>query len=123
MAHGETVIRQGDVFWVRFAGQRGSEPWGRRPAVVLQHDRLNQSKLNTVVVLAVTTNLQLAGLRGNVRLRKGEANLPQPSVVNVTQVQTIDRARLEEKIGSLTRTRLRQVWEGVRLVVEVNGGD
>jgi mRNA-degrading endonuclease toxin of MazEF toxin-antitoxin module len=56
-------------------------------------------------------------------LRKGEANLPHPSVVNVTQVQTIDRARLEGKIGSLTRTRLRQVWEGLRLVVEVNGGD
>jgi mRNA interferase MazF len=123
MAHREAVIRQGDVFWVRFASERGSEPWGRRPAVVLQHDRFNRTQLNTVVVLAVTTNLALAGFRGNVRLRKGEANLVQASVVNVTQVQTIDRTRLEEKIGSLTRTRLRQVWEGVRLVVEVNGAD
>jgi mRNA interferase MazF len=123
MAQREVVIRQGDVFWVRLSGGHGSEPWGRRPAVVLQHDRFNRTQLNTVVVLAITTNLNLAGLRGNVRLRKGEANLPQACVVNVTQVQTVDRARLEEKIGSLTRTRLRQIWEGVRLVTEVNGGD
>ena len=77
MAQREAVIRQGDVFWMRFAGERGSEPWGRRPAVVLQHDRFNRTQLNTVVVLAVTTNLKLAGFRGNVRLRKGEAHLAQ----------------------------------------------
>jgi mRNA interferase MazF len=60
MAAREAVIRQGDVFWVRLGGTTGSEPWGRRPAVVLQHDRFNQTKLNTVVVLAITTNLELA---------------------------------------------------------------
>jgi len=123
MAAREAVIRQGDVFWVRLGGTTGSEPWGRRPAVVLQHDRFNQTKLNTVVVLAITTNLELAAFRGNVRLRKGEANLRQASVVNVTQIQTIDRARLEDKIGSLTRTRLREIWRGVLLVVEVNGAE
>jgi mRNA interferase MazF len=123
MAAREAVIRQGDVFWVRLGGSSGSEPWGRRPAVVLQHDRFNQTKLNTVVVLAITTNLELAGFRGNVRLRKGEANLRQASVVNVTQIQTIDRARLEDKIGSLTRARLREIWRGVLLVVEVNGAE
>ena len=89
--------------------------------VGLQHDRFNQTKLNTVVVVAITTNLKLAEFRGNVRLRKGEANLRQASIVNVTQIQTIDRARLEDKIGSLTRTRLREIWRGVLLVVEVNG--
>ena len=123
MAAREAVVRQGDVFWVRLRGTTGSEPWGRRPAVILQHDRFNQTKLNTVVVLAITTNLELAAFRGNVRLRKGEANLRQASVVNVTQIQTIDRARLEDKIGSLTRTRLREIWRGVLLVVEVNGAE
>ncbi|MCK6553916.1 type II toxin-antitoxin system PemK/MazF family toxin [Candidatus Binatia bacterium] len=123
MAARDAVIRQGDVFWVRLGGTTGSEPWGRRPAVVLQHDRFNQTKLNTVVVLAITTNLELAAFRGNVRLRKGEANLRKASVVNVTQIQTIDRERLEDKIGSLTRTRLREIWRGVLLVVEVNGNE
>ncbi len=121
MAARQAVVRQGDVFWVRLSGSTGSEPWGRRPAVVVQHDRFNQTELNTVVVVAITTNLKLATFRGNVRLRKGEANLRQASVVNVTQIQTIDRARLGDKIGSLTRTRLREIWQGVLLVIEVNG--
>ncbi len=121
MAAREVVIHQGDIYWVVFSDGRGSEPWGRRPALILQHDRLNRSRLNTVVVVAITSNLRYADLPGNVRLRKGEANLPRPCVVNVTQIQTIDRAYLRGKIGSLPRGLLRRVWEGVRLVIEVNG--
>jgi mRNA interferase MazF len=114
-------MRQGEVYWVSFSGGRGSEPWGRRPALVLQHDRFNRSRLNPVVVAAVTANLRYAALPGNVRLRKGEGNLPRPCVVNVTQIQTIDRVSLQEKIGTLPRRVLRQVWEGVQLVLEVDG--
>jgi mRNA interferase MazF len=121
MVQRDAVVRQGDVVWVRFTSAGGSEPWGRRPALVLQHDRFNRTQLNTVVVVAITTNLEHTRFRGNVRLRKGEANLPRVSVVNVTQIQTIDRSRLGSKLGSLTRTRLRQVWDGVKLVTEVNG--
>lgn len=121
MAAREAVVRQGDVFRVHLSGSTGSEPWGRRPVVVLQHDLFNQTQLNTVVVVAVTTNLKLAAFQGNVRLRKGEANLRKASVVNVAQIQTVDRARLGDKIGSLTRTRLREIWRGVLLVLEVNG--
>ncbi|HXG20957.1 MAG TPA: type II toxin-antitoxin system PemK/MazF family toxin [Methylomirabilota bacterium] len=116
------VIHQGEVYWVSFAEGRGSEPWGRRPALILQHDRFNQSRLNTVVVAAITSKLRYAALPGNVRLRRGEANLPKPCVVNVTQIQTIDCAYLQEKIGSVSHRVLQQVWAGVRLVLEVNGG-
>jgi mRNA interferase MazF len=119
MARREVVIRQGDLFWVAFSGGRGSEPWGRRPALILQHDRFNASRLNTAVVVAITSNLRYAALPGNVRLRKGESNLPKACVVNVTQLQTIDRAYLIQKIGTLSRHSLRRVWEGVRLVFEV----
>ena len=115
------VIHQGDVYWVSFPNGRGSEPWGRRPALVLQHDRFNQSRLNTVVVVAITSSLRYATLPGNVRLRRGEAHLPKPCVVNVTQVQTLDRTYLQERIGTLSRRVLRQVWEGIRLVMEVTG--
>ena len=82
--------------------QPGSEPWGRRPAVVL----------------AITSNLELAAFRRNVRLRKGEANLRKASVVNVTQIATVDRDLLGARLGTLSRDRLAQVWEGVRLVCE-----
>ena len=121
MAQREMVIHQGDVYWVAFASGRGSEPWGRRPALVLQHDRFNRSRLNTVVVVALTSNLRYATLPGNVRLRKGEGNLPKPCVINVTQLQTIDRAYLRKKIGAIPRHLLRRVWEGAQLVLEVNG--
>ncbi|MBI4489861.1 MAG: type II toxin-antitoxin system PemK/MazF family toxin [Deltaproteobacteria bacterium] len=114
------VIHQGDVYWVVFSGGRGSEPWGRRPALILQHDRFNRSRLNTVVVVAITSNLRYATLPGNVRLARGEANLPRPCVVNVTQIQTIDRAYLRQKIGTLPHRLLLRVWEGVRLVLEVS---
>ena len=120
MAKREVVIHQGEVYWVSFLAARGSEPWGRRPALILQHDRFNLSRLNTAVVLAITSNLRYATLPGNVRLRKGDANLPRPCVINVTQIQTIDRAYLREKIGAVSHRLLRRVWEGVRLVLEVD---
>jgi len=120
MARREVVVRQGDLFWVAFSSGRGSEPWGRRPALILQHDRFNESRLNTVVVVAITSNLRYAALPGNFRLRKGEGNLPRACVVNVTQIQTIDRTFLHQKIGTISQHLLRRVWEGVRLVVEVD---
>ena len=88
--------------------------------MILQHDRFNRSRINTVVVAAITSNLRYATLPGNVRLRKGEGNLPKPCVINVTQLQTIDRAYLQKKIGTLPRHLLRRVWEGVQQVLEVN---
>jgi mRNA interferase MazF len=109
-------MRQGEVYWLRFAGQ-GSEPDGRRPALVVQHDRFNRSALQTTVVVAITSNLRLGAMPGNVRLRKGEANLPRPSVVNVTQVRTIDRERLAERVGHLAPARVREVLDGLALVL------
>ena len=109
------MIRQGDVVWVQFKGT-GSEPDGRRPAVVVQHDRFNRSAIGTTVVTAVTSNLRLSAMPGNVRLRKGEANLPRASVVNVSQVRTIDRERLSGPVVRLTARRLAEVLTGVGLV-------
>lgn len=87
---------------------------------MIQHDRFNRSALQTTVVAAITSNLLLAGMPGNVCLKKGEANLPRPSVVNVTQVRTIDRARLGERIGALTPRRLRDVLSGLALVFGID---
>jgi mRNA interferase MazF len=108
-------MRQGEIYWLHFKGT-GSEPSGRRPALVVQHDRFNRSAIQTTLVAAITSNLLLAKVPGNVRLKKGEANLPRPSVVNVTQVRTIDRDRLGESIGVLSAPRIRQVLQGLALV-------
>jgi len=108
-------MRQGEVYWLRFAGL-GSEPEGRRPALVVQHDRFNRSAIQTTVVVAITSNLRLGAVPGNVRLRKGEANLPRASIVNVTQVRTVDRERLTERVGHLAPGRVREVLDGLALV-------
>lgn len=112
------VLRQGDVVWVNLPPARGSEPGGSRPALVLQHDRFNRTRLATAVVVAITSQLKYAGLPGNVRLRRGEAGLQKASVVNVTQIATVDRSLLSTRLGALSAGRLAEVWAGVRLVCE-----
>jgi mRNA interferase MazF len=86
--------------------------------VVLQHDRFNRSTIASAIVVAITSKLKYAELPGNVRLRKGEAGLPRSSVVNVTQLATVDREYLGPRLGRLTDARLAQVWAGVRSVCE-----
>lgn len=113
------VIRQGDVVWIALPPPRGSEPAGRRPAVVLQHDRFNRTNLATAVIVAITSQLKYAALPGNVRLRRGEAGLKRPSVVNVTQIATVDRELLGARLGMLSSARLAEVWSGMRLVCEL----
>ena len=115
------VIEQRDVVWVDLPAPSGAEPAGYRPALVLQHDRFNRSAIATVVVATITSNVKLAHAPGNVRLRKGEAGLPRPSVVNVSSIATIDRGRVRARAGRLSAERFREVWTGVRLVLEPPG--
>lgn len=112
------VVNQGDVRWLTLPRAEGSAPSGRRPVLVLQHDRFNRTKIATIVVAAITSKLKYAELPGNVRLRKGEAGLPRASVVNVTQIATVDRDLLGSRFGTVTRQRFAQVWSGVKLVCE-----
>lgn len=113
------VIRKGAVYWVDFSPAKGSEPMGRRPGLVLQSDLLNDSKLNTVIVAAITSTLKFGVLPGNVTLKKGEANLPKKSVVNMSQIKTVDKASLKEKMGSLSNDRMVEVYDGLKLVMDI----
>ncbi|MBN1607781.1 MAG: type II toxin-antitoxin system PemK/MazF family toxin [Polyangiaceae bacterium] len=106
------------MVWTSLPGSRGSAPAGHRPVLVLQHNRFNRTNLATAVVVAITSKLKYAELPGNVRLRRGEAGLLRASVVNVTQIATVDRGALGPKLGTLTAHRLAEVWAGVRLVCE-----
>lgn len=112
------MIRQGDVFWLDLDSPRGSEPGFRRPCVVVQNNLLNRSRIHTVVVCAVTSNLIRASAPGNVLLEAGEGSLPKRSVVNVSQIFTVDREYFEEPTGSLSRERLEEVLAGIRFVIE-----
>lgn len=110
------MIHQGEIYWLHFGRAEGSAPAGRRPALVVQHDRFNRSAMSTTVVAAVTSNLRLGSMPGNVRLRRGEAGLPRASVVNVSQVRTVDRTRLGDRVGVLGAGRTREVLRGLALL-------
>ncbi len=111
------MIRQGDVFWVDLDEPSAPEPGYRHPHVVIQNNVFNRSRINTAVVCALTSNLKRAESPGNVLLEEGEADLPKQSVVNVTQIFTVNKTGLVEKIGSLSRKRVSQILEGVMLVL------
>ena len=110
------VIRQGDIYWLDLGAPRESGPGYRHPHVVVQSNLLNQSPIHTAIVCAITSNLQRAGSPGNVLLKMGEAYLSKPSVVNVTQIMTVDKSDLVEKIGTLSSTRVLEILGGVQLV-------
>lgn len=96
----------------------GSEPGYRHPHVVVQNNVFNQSRIRTVVVRPLTSNLKRADAPGNVLLNEGKGNLPKRSVVNVSQVFTVDKAQLSEYIGSLSPGRVREILDGILLVLE-----
>lgn len=112
------MIRQGDVYWVDLGKPSGSAPGYLHPHVVVQNNLFNCSRIQTVVVCAITSNLKRAKAPGNVTLEVGEANLPKRSVVNVSQVFTVDRDDLIEKLGSLTPERIRAILDGLSVLLE-----
>jgi len=112
------IIRQGDIFWVNLDSPKGSEPGFRHPYVVIQNDVFNASRIDTVAVCALTTNLKRAQAPGNVTLNKGEANLAKKSVVNISQLVTVNKSDLIDKIGSLSSERTKEIIEGIKLLVE-----
>ena len=111
-------IRQGEVYWLDFGPSSGSAPAERHPCVVVQSDVFNRSRIATTVVCLITSNMDRAAAPGNIALKKGDARLPKPSVVNVSQVVTVDKLDLEERIGRLPDPILAVVLAGLQLVFE-----
>ena len=112
------VISQGDLYWVDLGEPSGSRLGLRRPFVVVQNDLFNRSRLSTVVVCALTSNLRRAEAPGNVLLPKGAGNLPKDSVANVTQLFTIDKGELTDRIGRLGRDLVADIVRGIDLVLD-----
>ena len=107
-------IHRGDLFWVGPDASSGSAPSYAHPHVVVQDDVFNHSRIPTVVVCALTSNLHRANEPGNLLLELGEGNLPQRSVVVVSHISCVDKARLAERIGALSQARVEQILAGLR---------
>jgi mRNA interferase MazF len=112
------VIAQGDIFWADLGTPRGSGPGCLRPVVVLQNNTFNNTRISTVFIAILTSNVALAQRPGNVLLRAGEANLTKPSVVNISQLFSVDKTDLMDYIGSLSPQRIREVIGGVHLLID-----
>lgn len=112
-------MKRGEVWWAALPAPVGSGPGMRRPVLVVQANPFNESRISTVIVAVITSNLALADAPGNVRLGKAESGLPKPSVVNVSQLVTIDKSLLKSRVRALTAEPLRLVEEGLRLVLAI----
>ncbi|MCP4134902.1 MAG: type II toxin-antitoxin system PemK/MazF family toxin [bacterium] len=112
------VIKQGDIFWIDLGEPGGSGPGYLHPHVVIQNNVFNQSRINTVIVCLITSNLKRAEVPGNVLLEEKEGGLSKQSVVNVSQIYTVDKQELLEYLGSLSKWRVRQILSGIRLITE-----
>lgn len=117
------VINQGDIYWIELDEPTGSEPGYSHPHVVVQNNVFNASRINTVIVCALTSNIKRAEAPGNVLLEKGEANLSKQSVVLVSQIFTVDKTQLGEFIGTLSEHRVKQIIEGIYLMTEIRNLD
>jgi mRNA interferase MazF len=113
------VIGRGEIWWANLPEPIGSSPGFRRPVLVVQSDLFNQSKIQTVIVAVITKNLELSKAPGNVSITARTSRLPVDSVVNVSQVITIDKSLLTEFVSTLPNKKMEKIEEGLRLVLSL----
>lgn len=112
-------IQRGEIWWASLPSPKGSAPGFRRPVLVVQSDEFNASRIDTVIAVAITSNTRLAQAPGNVLLKARASRLPKPSVANISQLITLDRRFLVEKVGRLDARTLEQVESGLKLVLSL----
>ena len=112
-------MRRGEIWWASLPHPRGSEPGYRRPVLIVQADAFNQSAIQTVIAAAMTSNLRLAAAPGNIILRRRESRLSNDSVVNVSQLVTLNKGLLVDRVGRIPLARIREVEDGLRLVLSL----
>lgn len=108
-------MNRNQIWWASLPDAVGSSPGFRRPVLIVQADPFNISKINTVIVLTITSNLNLANAPGNVSVSAKQSGLTKDSVINVSQILTIDKSFLSEYVSSLSAKVMQQVEEGLRL--------
>ena len=113
------VIQRGEIWWASLREPAGSEPGYRRPVLVIQSDDFNRSRIATLIALVITSNLRLAQAPGNVFLPQKLTGLPKDSVANVSQIVTMDKSFLTEKVGALPSNLIEQIEKGLHLVLHL----
>lgn len=114
------MIRRGEIWWASLPKPTGSGPGFRRPVLVVQADDFNASRIQTVVAVIITSNLALAAAPGNVLCSRKQTRLPRDSVVNVSQLITLDKGLLTDRVSTLNRRLLSQIEAGLRLVLSLS---
>lgn len=112
-------MRRGEIWWANLPPPRGSEPGFKRPVVIVQDDEFNASRIGTVVVIALTTQLQRERDPGNLRLRKSTTNLPKASVANVSAILTMNKRDLLQRVSTLPADSMARIDAGLRLVLNL----
>jgi mRNA interferase MazF len=113
------VVHRGEIWWASLIQPSGSEPGYRRPIIVVQSNDFNTSQIRTIVAIVITSNLNLAKSPGNVLLKKKQTGLSKDSIANVSQIVTLDKSFLTEKVGNLTSGQLNKVEDGLKLVLSL----
>ena len=112
-------MQRGEIWWSSLPTPGGSAPGFRRPILVIQSNEFNRSRINTVVAAVITSNLTLAAAPGNVRIPARSSGLKKASVVNVSQIITLDKSFLAQRVGKLNAQQLRDVEDGLRLILGI----
>ena len=114
------VLKRGDIWWANLPVPRGSQPGNRRPVVVVQSEAFNVSRIQTVIVAVITSNTRLAEAPGNLTLTPAQSGLPRESVINISQLLTLDKRYLSERVSTLPPEQLSGLNEGLRLVMSLD---
>ena len=113
------VIKRGEIWWAELPAPTASEPGYKRPLVIIQTNESNRSTINTVIAAVITSNLHLSAAPGNVLLLPKKSKLPKKSVVNVSQLITVDKSFLIERVHSLPNSIMNKIDDGIRLVLKL----
>ncbi len=112
-------MKRGDIWWASLGEPKGSEPGFKRPVVVISSNDFNVSKIKTIIVAVITSNLRLSEAPGNIELSKKSTGLSRSSVINISQIITVDKLFLTEKIGKLPNKQLQLLNDGIKLVLAI----
>ena len=112
-------MKRGQIWWAELPEPSASEPGYKRPVIIVQEDEFNNSRISTVIAVAITSNLRIADAPGNLRLPKSKTGLAKDSVANVSQILTLDKGFLTEQIGQLDKVTTQQLDEGLQLVLSL----
>jgi len=113
------VIKRGEIWWAELPDPTGSEPGYKRPLIVIQSNEFNNSNIGTVIAVVITSNIHLASAPGNILLPAKKSKLSKKSVVNVSQLITVDKSFFTEKVHSLSQKFMEQIDDGIRLVLKL----